>query len=55
MSRRRQRIPGTTKRKTLYVLTGIRDDEPVEPKDALAVRTTPARLRASARPAASPA
>jgi hypothetical protein len=35
---RRPRIPGTPGRKTLYVLPEIRDDDPVELKNALAIR-----------------
>jgi hypothetical protein len=40
MSRRRPRIPGTPgrNRKTLFMLPGIRDDDPVELKNALAIR-----------------
>jgi hypothetical protein len=35
---RHPRIPGTRKRGTLYVLPEIRDEWPVELKDALAIR-----------------
>jgi hypothetical protein len=35
---RRPRIPGTSGRKTLYVLPEIRDSDPVELKNALAIR-----------------
>jgi hypothetical protein len=38
MSRRRPRIPGTTGRKTLYLLPEIRDDAPAALKNALAIR-----------------
>jgi hypothetical protein len=39
MSRRRPRIPGTTgRKKTLFILAGIRDEHPVAIKNALAIR-----------------